>query len=166
MSTPFKFVAEFATDPDSFWKIFWNDDYNAILYDRLEVKERRFLQRDEDDEKIRFQLRVMPRRDLPAFVQKFVGGDLGYTEISTWWKRKNRIDVKVEPTLMKDKTQIDAVYTIEPLGAKRVRRTFEGKIAIAIPLVGGKVEKFIIGDMEKAYQVAADTTDEWLRKHP
>lgn len=164
MSTPFKFIAEFPTDPAPFWKLFWDDAYNKDLYARLDVKERRFLERVEDDEKIVFQLRVMPKRDLPGFIQKLVGGDLGYTEISTWWKQQNRIDVKVEPTLMKEKSKISATYAITPLAPGRIRRTFEGTVGLSVPLVGGRIEAFIIGDMEKAYQTAADVTVEWIKK--
>jgi hypothetical protein len=162
--TPFKFVAEFPCDPDKFWKLFWHDPYNVELYGRIGVKERRFLEKVETDDAIRFKLRIMPQRDLPGFIKKLVGGDLGYTEMSTWHKKDNRIVCHIEPTLFKEKTKIDAIYTITPIGPGRVRRVFDGSISISIPLAGKKIEEFIVSDMEKAYQTAAQVTVEWLER--
>lgn len=164
MSTHFKFVHEFDTDPERFWKVFFHEPYNVEMYDRIGVKERRMLERREEGDTIRWKVRIMPKRDLPGFVQKIVGGDLGYVEISTWSRKDNKIDVRVEPTLMKEKTKIHGIYTLTPIGPGRVRRVFEGDLSVSIPLVGGKIEGFIISDMEKSYQVAAQVTAEWLRK--
>lgn len=164
MSTPFKFVAEFPTDPETFWKLFWHDPYNVELYDRIAVKERRYLEKNDHGDTLQFQLRVIPRRDLPGFLQKIVGGDLGYTEKSTWFKKENRIECDIVPTLMSEKSKIRATYTITPIGEKRIRRVFEGTIDIGVPLIGRKVEQFIVGDMEKAYLAAAATTKEWLAR--
>jgi len=35
---------------------------------------------------------------------------------------------------------------------------------MSIPLIGGRVEAFIVSDMEKAYQTAADVTVEWIKR--
>src|SRR5262249_6644347 len=116
------------------------------------------LDRSEDAKDVKWSIRIVPKRDLPGVIKKIVGGDLGYTEISILHKDENWIEVKVEPSLMKDKTRILAKYTLTPIGEKRVRRTFEGDIDISIPLVGKKIEATILEDMQRSYDVAARGT--------
>jgi Protein of unknown function (DUF2505) len=162
--THFKITHEFAADPKTYWKVFLDEKYNVALYDRIGVKERTVLDRSEDEKTVKWSVRIMPKRDLPGVIKKVVGGDLGYTEISTLYKDENWIDVKIEPSLMKERTKIKAKYTLEPLGDQRVRRTFEGDIHIDLPFVGKKVEAAILEDLQKSYDVAAKVTAEWLAK--
>jgi hypothetical protein len=162
--TPFRIVHEFKTDPATFWKLFFHEPYNVELYDRIGVKERRMLSREDNWPTVSFSVRIMPKRDLPGFLKKIVGGDLGYTETSTFYTDKNYGDCKIEPTLMRERTKIKAKYSIEPIGEGRIRRVFEGSIDISFPLVAGKIEQFIISDMTKAYGTAAEVTTEWLAR--
>lgn len=162
--THFKITHEFAADAKTYWKVFLDEAYNVALYDRIGVKERTMLDRSEDDKTVKWSVRIMPKRDLPGVIKKVVGGDLGYTEISTLYKDENWIDVRIEPSLMKERTKIKAKYTLEPIGDKRVRRTFEGDIHIDLPLVGKKVEAAILEDLQKSYDVAARVTAEWLAR--
>jgi hypothetical protein len=162
--THFCITHDFEGEAAEFWKLFFHEPYNRELYQRIGVKERTILQHDEDDDKVRFTLRIMPRRDLPGVIKKIVGGDLGYTEVSTYWKQKSLIDVRIEPTLLKERTRIHATYTIQPTGARRFRRSFEGDIHVDLPLVGRKVEATVLEDLKRSYDVAAQVTAEWLKK--
>ncbi len=162
--THFKITHELATDPAGFWKVFLHEPYNVELYDRIGVKERTVLDRSEDAATVKWSVRIVPRRDLPAVVRKIVGGDLGYTEISVLHRAENWIDVRIEPTLLRDRTKIHGRYSITPVGEKRVRRVFEGDVAVDVPLVGRKVEAVVIEDIQKSYDVAAQVTSEWLAR--
>lgn len=160
----FRIVAEFDTEPEAFWRVFFHEPYNTDMYQRIGVKENTLIYKKEDDATIKFSRRIVPKRDLPGVIKKIVGGDLGYTETSTYYKGKNYMDVGIEPSLMREKTKIGGKYTITPLAPGKVRRVFEGDIKVAIPLVGGRVESVIIDDMTKSYDVAASVTREWLKK--
>jgi hypothetical protein len=160
----FRLVHEFDTDPTSYWKIFFHVPYNAELYKRIGVKERRVIEQKEDGPVVTWTVKIMPERDLPGVVKKIVGGDLGYIERSTFYRDKNYGDVHIEPTLMKEKTKIFGKYILEPIGEKKLRRVWEGDIHVSLPLVGGKIEKVIIEDMTKSYEAAAACTREWIAK--
>jgi hypothetical protein len=164
MSTHFAITHELAATPEEFWRVFHHEPYNVELYDRIGVKERTVLDRSEDAETIKWSVRIVPRRDLPALIKKIIGGDLGYTEISTYYKGRDRIDVRVEPTLMKERTRIQGVYTVKPIGERRIARTFEGDIAFDMPLVARKVEATVLEDIKRSYDVAARVTAEWLAR--
>src|SRR5262249_3464774 len=113
---------------------------------------------------VSFAVKIMPERDLPGIVKKIVGGDLGYTERSKLNKATNRMDVSIEPTLMKERTKIQGIYSVESIGPGKVRPTFEGDIEVEIPLVGRKVEATVLEDVKRSYDIAADVTREWLGK--
>jgi hypothetical protein len=164
VSTHFKYVHDFECDIPSFWKVFFDEAYNVEMYRRIKVKERTVLERNEDDRTHSFAVKIMPARDLPGIVKKIVGGDLGYTERSNLDKATNRMEVRIEPTLMKERTKMKGIYWLESLGAGKVRRTFEGDIEVDIPLVGRKVEATVLEDVKHSYDVAAEVTREWLKK--
>ena len=161
----FKFVHDVNADPERFWEVFFDDAYNQAVYKYVNVKERQFLDLQDDGVLKTWKLRVFPQRDLPDFVKKVVKGDLGYIEHGSMKKGSNRIESRIEPTLFKDKTKISASFSIEPIAPGKVRRTFEGDVEVSFPLVGGKVEKLILADMEKAYDQIAAFTNEWLATH-
>ncbi len=160
--THFVIAHDFDADPERFWRLFFDEPYNAALYERLKMKERTVLVKTEDDATIHFEQKILPRRDLPAVIKKLVRGDLGYVETTTYHKGKNYMDVKIEPTLFKDRTDVRARYTITPLAPGKVRRTFEGDIHVDIPFLGRRVEAAVLDDVQRSYDVAAQVTREWL----
>lgn len=160
--THFKFVHEFNTDPEHFWRIFLDETYNDELYQRLGVKERTMLECQDDGDTRHWRVRVMPKRDLPGFLKKLLGGDLGYTETSTLWRKKNQIRSDIEPTLLGSRTKMSALYTIEPLAPGRVLRTYEGDLTVSVAVVGGRIESFIVGDLQRSYDLGAKVTEEWI----
>jgi hypothetical protein len=164
VSTHFAFTHEFDATPEEFWRVFLHEPYNVELYDRIGVKERTVLDRSEDATTVKWAVRIVPKRDIPAVVKKVVGGDLGYTEHGVYHKGQDRLDVRIETTLLRDRTKIAGVYTVKPIGPRRLSRTFEGDAAVDIPLVGRRVEAVVVDDMRKSYDVAARVTAEWLAR--
>ena len=162
--TEFNIVHEMEGEPELFWRIFFDDAYNAELYRRLQMKERTVLEQKETPEGRSWVVRVIPSRDLPGFMKKIVGGDFGYIERTTFTRDKNRLDIKIEPTMMKERTRIGGVYTIDPYAPGKLRRTFKGTVTVDLPLVGKKIEGVIIDDMQKSYATAAGVTREWLAR--
>ena len=162
--TPFRFVHDFATDKARYWRVFFNEPFNVAQYERIKVKERKVLEWKETDDTIVRSIKIVPERDLPGFLKKIVGGDLGYIEHNVFHKAKDSMDVVVEPTLMKERTTIKARYWLEFPDPGTVRRIFDGTIDVSLPLVGKKVEQFIIADMARGYDTAAQVTKEWLTK--
>lgn len=162
--TQFNISHEFECDRDKYWKVFFHEPYNVALYERIGIKERQIIDWKETDNEVYRVIKIVPQRDLPGFIKKIVKGDLGYVETSTLYRDRDHMDVRVEPTLMKDRTKISGTYTLKPAGEGKWRRTFAGNITISIPLVGGRIEKFIIDDMTRAYDTAAEVHREWLKK--
>ena len=160
--TPFKITHELRGDRDAYWKIFFDKEFTGEMYDRIGVKEWKILAWKEEDGKLYREVKVVPKRDLPSMIKKVVKGDLGYIEHSTLYWDRDFMECNVKPTLLSEKTTVKATYKLEKVGEGRLRRTFEGTIEVKIPLLGSKVEKLVVDDMTRSYDVAAKVHQEWL----
>ena len=160
----FTIAHEFDCDAKTYWEIFFNLDYQKDMYSGLGIKERTILMFEEDDREIRRKIKIMPQRDLPAALKSVLRGDLGYIEHNVYHKGKDVMDVRIEPTLMKERFTMNAEFRVVTLGPKRVRREFVGSIDVSVPLLGGQIEKLVMADVRKSYDQAALTTARWIAK--
>jgi hypothetical protein len=90
--------------------------------------------------------------------------DTAYTEHDVYNRERSSMDVRIEPALMKDRFHMTAVYAVTPLGEGRCRREFSGEVKISVPLLGGRIEKMMIEQLNDAYEVAARVTRQWVAK--
>jgi hypothetical protein len=160
--THFAFTHEFATDADRYWDVFFDEAYNRELCARLDIAHRTVLLRYEDDAIIRYEQKLVPGRELPFVVRQIVRGDLGYVEKATFYKRKSYMDVTIEPTLFKDRTDVRATYSVVTVAPGRVQRTYEGDAHIHLPVVGRAIEAALLEDVRRSFDIAATVTQEWL----
>jgi hypothetical protein len=72
------------------------------------------------------------------------------------------MDVRIEPTLLKDRTDVRATYTVTAIGPGKVRRTYEGDVHVDVPLVGRRIEAAVLEDVRRSFDIAAQVTKEWL----
>lgn len=159
----FKFEHEFDLDAASYWDLFFSEDYNKDLYAELKMKDRKVLEQKEEGGVLRRTVKLVPGKEVPAIFKSIVS-DMSYTEKNVYRKERSEMEVVVEPALMKDKFDLRAVYSVKPLGDKKVRRTFEGDVNIKIMLIGGKMEKYMVDELRESYETAARVTRKWIEK--
>ena len=99
---------------------------------------------------------MSPRKELPALVQKAIGQPrLSYVQeieedaatLSTRWK--------VIPDFLTEKVKCSGTSRIVP-AAGGCDRIIEGAIDVAIPLIGGTIEKQIVEQISRSYDKAAE----------
>src|SRR5204863_7686090 len=90
--------------------------------------------------------------------------DMSYTEHNVFHRDRSSMDVVIEPALMKNKFDFKGVYAVTPLGPGRCRRVFEGDVKIAVMIIGGQIEKFMIERLRASYEIATDVTRKWIAK--
>jgi hypothetical protein len=67
--------------------------------------------------------------------------------------------------MLSDRFDMKGDYTVSPLdGGKRCRRDFKGNVKVSIPLIGGRIETYMIDEMKRNYDLAAATTRRWIEK--
>jgi len=162
--TKFRFEHEFqARAPQDIFDIYFDPTHNEEQ-DRLAEIDRRELVEHKDTLEIREVVyKVFPRRLLPAAVKAFQkSGPLHYIEHVVWRKADDVIDFSIKPSVMGDRAHIVATYRLVPVGPGRVKRTYEGSADVDVPLVGRRIERAIVEELERSMQRTAKCTQEWL----
>lgn len=131
-----------------------SDEFNAELYARVDV-DRVVVSESEEAGLVRRIVRSTSRRQLPGFVRKLIGGDLGFVERIEWRRGETRLALAVEPGIMAKRTRFASTLAVEPLGEDRSRRVFAGSIAVGVPLVGRRIEQGAVRDMRRIHDLAA-----------
>ena len=147
-----------------FWRGYFDEGHQANLDSTNDMKERTLLEFTETEETIYRELRMVPKRQLPAFIRKFTN-ELGYTEKSLLVKADNRMTIEVIPTVFTNRSSITGIYTVEQIDPETIRRTYDGEIEIKVALIGKKIENTVIEDMQKSFGTAAACTQRWLDEH-
>lgn len=159
----FRFEHEFDIDPKTYWNIFFDDAYNVDLYKRLRMNDRKVLEQKDDGKVLRRVVKLTPADEVPAMFRSVIK-DTGYTEHDTFYRDRSAMDVVIEPSMLKNKFDFRAIYSVIPVGDARCRRIFEGDCKVSVMVIGGQIEKFIVDNVRASYDTAATVTREWIAK--
>jgi len=154
----------FECDPETLWALF-NDD--AEFNERLEAASgvcREVVERHDEGDVQVWRLRCASKKELPKFMAKALGAKhLTYDQVSRFDRARNELQWDVVPTLLSDRVTATGVTRLIP-GDGECERVIDGEITVRIPLIGGRIEKKLVeeiqGSYEKAAQIAADLIDE------
>jgi len=155
---------EFACDPQTFWdKLFFNAEYNQALYKtELQFPQYEVLEEKDEGSSIVRRVRVTPKQEAPAAIQKLVGGAFSYVEEGRFDKAAKRYTFKVVPGTLAEKIRSEGELRAEPVGPKRMRRVVDMTIEVKIFGVGGMVEGFVSKSTQDVYARAAAFTNRWI----
>jgi len=131
-----------------------------------QVASREVIERHDDPERYHCVCRVVPRRQLPAFVRPLVRGGLEYMETLRWDKRTDTLVIEVRPAILGGRAQVDATCRVVDHAPGEVRRIYSGRVTVEVALIGGRVERGISAEIGRALAVAAVTTQAWLDRKP
>lgn len=163
MPTKFHFEHRFRAASTAAVFTAYFDDAHRDEQDRAVDVARREIVSDEDTAATRRRVsRVFPRRQLPAVVRAMVKGDLSYDETIVWTKAADRIEFDIRPTLLDGRARIDAVYQLRPGGPGEIVRSYVGAVAVDVALLGGRIERAIVADLERSLGLAAAVTQAYL----
>jgi hypothetical protein len=144
-----------------FWNATRGPDYEAALTAGSEVDLEALGVEERAGHRVE-RVRVKPRRELPAVAAKAVGS----ARLS--WVQETEFDDaalgtrwRVTPDVLPGKVRCEGTSRIVdvPGGCERI---IEGEIAVAIPLIGGTVEKHVLEQLQSSYDRAADLTRTFL----
>jgi hypothetical protein len=160
----FSFVHEFDIDPAGYWKIFLSPDFNKEMFGDLKMKEYKVLEQTDDGKIFHRVQELEPSTPIPSFLQSVVKST-GYTEIDDLDWSRNVMRVKIETQMFKDRFSMAGDYIVTPLdGGKRCRREFKGEVKVSVPLLGGRIEKYMMEQLRDSYDIAARVTRRWIDK--
>lgn len=155
---------EYQTDPKTFWdRVFFDEAYNKALYvEGLGFPEYALLEQSDKGDSIHRRVRVTPRQEAPAAVQKLLGGRFSYVEEGTFDRATQRYRFRVVPATLADKIRAEGELRAEPAGEGRMRRVLEMTVEVKVFGIGGIAEGFVSKSMQDSYAQAAAFTNKWL----
>lgn len=156
---------EFETTVDAYWEMFFSDAYNAALWealdiDRVQVEFRR--EGEGENEVIHRRQKLVPRREVPKVLKKIVGDAIAYEEINVFRRKTSTMEVTTIPNFLSEKFDAKGTYRVEEAGPGRVVRIWEAHTSCKVPLVGGKIEEHIVGEVRDSYARTTAFTRKWL----
>jgi len=159
----FRFVHDFDVEPPQFWEMFFSEAFETELFRGLKMRSWKVTDRRDEGAKLHRTVKLEPAMAVPSWASSVVK-ETGYTEIDVFLKSESKMNVQIEPAVMRDRFQLSGVFAVTPLGPGRCRREFAGEIKVSIPILGGKIEKFMVDQIRDGYDQAAQITRDYLAK--
>ncbi len=160
----FHFSHDFDTNVASYWKIFLSEEFSKEMFADLKMRKYEVSKREDDGKRfIRVQT-LEPSTPIPSFLTSLIKSTQ-YTEYDDLEWGSNCMKVEIKTAMFADKFKMGGNYTVTALdGGKRCRREFKGEVKVSVPLIGGRIEKYMLEQMRDSYETAAATTRRWIAK--
>ncbi|MDC3960855.1 DUF2505 domain-containing protein [Polyangium jinanense] len=162
----FTITNEINCNEETFWKIFFDKEFNEKLYrGHLGFPDFRILeQRDSDTETIR-KVAGTPKMSVPGPVAKVLGSNFSYTEEGRFDKKSKVWSWKMTPGTMADKLRNEGVMRIERIGDSKVRRIAEIVIEAKVFGIGGLIESSAEKQLREGWDGSAVYMNDWVKTH-
>ena len=160
--TEFRFEHVFAGCADDYWWAYFNEECTRQQYDAVGVRAFDLLELSDDGETVVRSIKVTPARDLPGFIRKLTGATLTYTETSTYTRSSGVAKTVVTTHTLSKRIAMSGETRLEVVDDGHVKRIFTGTIDARIPLVGKRIERAVLDDMEKSYAESAEMTQGFI----
>jgi hypothetical protein len=143
--------------------LFFDESFNNAMCASVKLA-RQLIKRDITNGQLKRATKIGADREVPAPVAKLIGtAKLEYTEHLDYKFGGYLASWRTEPSIMVDKIRAQGRIGFEQRG-NRVIRWVDGDIEVKMFGVGGVIEKFIVSDVEKSYQRAAEFTQRWINE--
>lgn len=148
-------VSDLPGTPALAWEVFEGAEFQAALDAQTGLRTEVLGVREEGGVQIR-ALRYSSRTELPAVAARALGSStLSYEQENRFDAAKSRLDWVVRIPALGDRVKAYGTSNIVPQGGG-VRRTVEGEVTVGIPLIGGQIEKVVVGEFEKSMARAVE----------
>ena len=153
-------------DCDTFWRLFFEKDFNEQLYKALQFPEWKLLDSKETDKEIIRTVKAMPKMDAPAAVVKLLGSSFGYDEEGRFDKATKTHKFIIKPNVMTEKLRNEGTVKCEPRGEGKSTRVVEIIAEAKVFGLGGMIESSFEKSFRTGWQQSADFINKWIKEHP
>lgn len=162
----------FEATPERLWDTYFFDEaFNKGLHDRLGLRlDERSLQFEGAGptlvvhRRLRYTVRrVLPQ--LPAALQRVIGERTSVVETGEFCARRRRFSLRFDlPRILR--VECGGEFDWEPLEGGGVRRVWHGRCESRLPVVGGRVARYLLGEIESGLAEGQVFLARWLRERP
>jgi hypothetical protein len=162
-----KIVQTFPCQAATFQRLFLGEAYNKALFEgHLHFPTWKVSSERTDGSRTYRTIEVEPYvPDLPVVIRKVVGDNLRYREEAYFDADTGKYYIRVVPNRLADKIFVSGVQRVEEVTPTSCRRIFEADVEVKIFGVGNLIEKKIINDLLKSYDVGAKFTEKYLAEN-
>jgi hypothetical protein len=164
----FTLTHEIHCDVDTFWKTFFDKDFNEKLYKgTLGFPHFEVVDQTETETTISRKVAAQPKMEVPAPVQKLFGPGFRYREEGSLTKSERIWRWKMVPSTLADKLFTSGTVRAElvPGHEGKVRRVAEMHVEAKIFAVGGLIESSAEKQMREGWDKSAVFMNKWLAEH-
>jgi hypothetical protein len=163
----FTVTHEIRCNVDTFWKVFFDKDFNTRLYtETLGFPDFKVVDQSDDGTTVTRKVAAQPKMDVPAAVQKLIGAGFRYTEDGTMKKSEGLWRWKMTPSTLTDKLFTSGTVRVEAIGGDRVRRVADMNIEAKIFAVGGLIESSAEKQMRDGWDRSAIFMNKFIESAP
>jgi hypothetical protein len=162
----FKVTHEIQCNAETFWKTFFDKDFNLKLYkEGLGFPEFTIVDQRETDTELVRKVVGSPKMEVPGPVAKLLGSNFRYTEEGKFNKTTKVWSWKLIPSAMPDKLRNEGSMRIEAIGDTKIRRTAELIVEAKVFGVGGLIESSSEKQLREGWDKSAVFMNDWLKTH-
>jgi hypothetical protein len=153
----------FGVTPAEYAAFYFDEGFSEDLCAAVKLG-RTLLRLDRTPTRLIRHVRCEPVREVPAPLAKLMDGHrFHYVEELDFDLETLRGRWRVVPSLIPDKVDASGTHDFEDAGGK-TRRVVRGEVKVSVFGIGGLVERFVIGEVQKSYDDAAAFTQTFLAR--
>ena len=125
---------------------------------------REVLLKEERDGLLHERIRVTFPQKLPRLEAKALNREhLSYVQEQTTDNGRHLTQWRVKVDGAGDKIKAQGTFSLQP-SPRGCSRVIEGEVKVSIPLIGGKIEREVVGKLKSSYQKSAEFTLQWIER--
>ena len=145
---------------------FFDDDINELINEAVKIGHKTPQEVKEDDEIKYYKNLIRPQFELPAVMRKALKGKgVGYYEHTTYFKKENRVEWRIESEFFPDKITGQGEIKFVEVGDNKTDRVVTGEMHAKFFGVGKMIEKMLVDNITKSYNTIAEVTHTWLKEN-
>ena len=165
MATRFTLRHEIPCDVSTFWKVFFDRDYNLKLYlEEMQFPSWEILEQSETPKGVHRRVKSTPKTELPGAIAKLVGPNLSYTEEGDFDREKSTFVWTMKMSTLTDKLKNGGTLRVEARGADKVERIVEGYSEASVFGLGGLFESTTEKQTRDGWEKSAGFMKRWLAR--
>lgn len=148
--------------PDTVAEILLDESFQASLRDLEGLAERRVLSQGEVDGRVERRTRYVLDIDVKGPARAFLrDGEPAWVEIARWDASALRWDWVVEPEVAGELLDASGATELVDRAGATARRVV-GSVRVKVPVYGGRVERWIVEGLNRAYEEEAERIQRWM----
>lgn len=161
----FQFSKELETTPERSWEIFFDNDFNKQLCEKLNHKSMTLVGLEDDARRLKISRKYITNGEVPPAIQRMTDAtELGYTTEETFDKRRKMMKWTFVPNIFDDGVEGSGTITVEAIPGGRIRRTFKGVIEADLPFIGEQLEERMVSVIGESFEKGMDILQEFIER--